>query len=143
MCWIFQQCWRRTGLHLSVDPYDVYVFRVSLAEAKTHQQTRSSERTDFNQTDDKQNHIMLENMWIQTIKKVVFVKKKYAHLYKNIMLQKVSCVVLLVPLQGHFFLKSGIPLYLNDEIQRNCILLDLDLNYLHIFSNTLLFKSKF
>ena len=33
LCWVFKQCGRRTGLHLNLDPYDVYA-RVSLAEAK-------------------------------------------------------------------------------------------------------------
>ena len=43
---------------------------------------------------------------------------------------------------GSFILKSGIPLYLNDEIQGNCILLDLNSNYWHISNNIWLFKSK-
>ena len=55
--------------------------------------------SDFIQTDCNQNYIMLENMWIQTIKKVVFAKKApigtRMPCYK-----KVSRVVLLVPLQG-------------------------------------------
>ena len=42
-----------------------------------------------------------------------------------------------------FFISFGIPLYLNDEIQGNCILLDLNSNYLHIFNNIWHFKPKF
>ena len=68
----------------------------------TYQLTRASERTDFNQTDDKQNYIILENIWIQTIKKTVFTKED-AHRYKNAMLQKSFTRGFLVPLQGPFF----------------------------------------
>ena len=63
---------------------------------------RASERTYFNQTDDKQNYIILEIFEFKQLKRR-YLQKKTPIGTRMPCYKKVSRVVLLVPLQGPFF----------------------------------------